>query len=46
MEKIKWLPVRKKGGVEEREYMNKVDAKIAFDLYQTYGFPLNSSRKN
>ncbi|HOF42592.1 MAG TPA: alanine--tRNA ligase, partial [Candidatus Moranbacteria bacterium] len=40
MEKIKWLPVRKKGGWKKGEYMNKVDAKIAFDLYQTYGFPL------
>lgn len=40
IEKIEWKPAQVFDKEKGLEFNNKVDAKIAFDLYQTYGFPM------
>ncbi|MFA6171754.1 MAG: alanine--tRNA ligase [Patescibacteria group bacterium] len=40
MQGIKWKEIKELGDREDPEILNKANAKIAFDLYQTYGFPL------
>ncbi len=40
MQKIKWKPIKQLGDLETPPVLNRVDAKTAFDLFQTYGFPL------
>ncbi len=40
LEKIKWTPPQDYHGQDIKFDQNKADAKIAFNLYQTYGFPL------
>ncbi|MEA1963141.1 MAG: alanine--tRNA ligase [Patescibacteria group bacterium] len=39
-DKIKWKEITQLGDWERPEILNKVDSSIAFNLYQTYGFPL------
>ena len=39
LQKIEWKPIKELGDFETPPILNKANAKIAFDLYQTYGFP-------